>query len=452
MATTSEATGASQAEQSEALYEKLRPGPGMAPTEVGAHQRARIYSALIGLVADRGRDAVTVRELTRLANVSSRAFYKHFDGTEECFLRTYELITRRAAKRIVASQAGERDWRKRLHLAFGAFVRELEREPQAARFALVDAYAGGPKTLERVQHTDNIFETMLTESFLRAPDDINVSPLLIKGVVAGVAHVARTRTMTNRTDEATTVGGQLADWALSYHSESVGLLAELDRGSPSHASGVGRFPVPSSEEERGEESRALSDARALILSATAKLAVAEGYGSLTVSRIRAAAGVQPRFFAAHFSGVEDCFLATMELRAVSAVSRAAYARAAKLTWQGGVYRAISSLCGQIASDNALAQLCFADAFAPDRAVSNCRESFVTLIVQLLSDDAPTNCLSDTLRIEAAAGAVWGVLHHQVTSGQSRQLPRIAATLSVIALAPLIGMSPAIEAIHQEQAG
>lgn len=86
------------------LFGKLSPGPGMSPQQVASHQRARIHSAMIVLVAERGYSAATVRDLAQLAGVSTRAFYEHFSGKEECFLRTYELAVRRTAKRIVVSR------------------------------------------------------------------------------------------------------------------------------------------------------------------------------------------------------------------------------------------------------------------------------------------------------------------------------------------------------------
>jgi len=51
-------------------YAKLHPGPGWTREQAASHQRARIYAAMIELVAERGYGAVTVRELVRFAGVS----------------------------------------------------------------------------------------------------------------------------------------------------------------------------------------------------------------------------------------------------------------------------------------------------------------------------------------------------------------------------------------------
>lgn len=98
------------------MPQKLTPGPGMAAADVAAHQSARIHRAMIEIVAARGYDAVKVRELVHLAGVSSAAFYKHFESKEDCFLRTHDLVVRRATRRIIASQAGEEAWKERPRL------------------------------------------------------------------------------------------------------------------------------------------------------------------------------------------------------------------------------------------------------------------------------------------------------------------------------------------------
>ena len=123
------------------MPDKLHPGPGMAASDVAAHQSARIHRAMIEIVADQGYEAVKVRELVHLAGVSSAAFYKHFKDKEDCFLRTHDLVVRRATRRIISSQEGEEDWRTRPRLVFEAFARELKDDPGAAYLVLVEAYA-----------------------------------------------------------------------------------------------------------------------------------------------------------------------------------------------------------------------------------------------------------------------------------------------------------------------
>jgi hypothetical protein len=55
-----------------ALYPKLQPGPHpLAPESVASNQRARLYGAMIELVAARGYEASTVAELCAIRRRTS---------------------------------------------------------------------------------------------------------------------------------------------------------------------------------------------------------------------------------------------------------------------------------------------------------------------------------------------------------------------------------------------
>lgn len=443
MAAAGEAT---RVEPSEALYTKLRPGPGRSATEVSVHQRARIHSAMVELADERGYAGVTVRELARRAGVSTRAFYQHFDGKEDCFLSTYVRVVRRVGKRIVASQAGEGDWQERLRLAFGAFAYELEHEPQAARLVLVEGYAVGPRALEQMRCTEAMFEAMLRESFARAPGYVAMPPLVISGIVAGVACVARSRLLARSNAKWSGFGDELMEWALSYHRKAVAALGTLDRRSVfSNATAE----LSLAEAEVKERDQTVRDDRALVLAAVAKLVAAEGYDGLTVPRIRTAAGVSRRNFDVYFEGVKDCFLATLELRASQAIECAARAQINGETLPGGTYQAIAALCSRISSDPLLVRLCFIDIFALGSEGVRCRRRVMAGIGDLVREGIPASRRPSELVVEASVGAMWGVLQQHVISGLERQLPRIAASLAFLALAPALGAEAAEDVIRQE---
>lgn len=428
-------------------YRQLKPRPGHSGQRVADHQRARIQGAMIELVAEYGYNRVTVRELVGRAGVSTRAFYQHFTNKEECFLATYDLLIGRAARRIVAAHEGERDWRQRLRLAFGAFAREVAEEPQAARFTLVEAPGAGPESLERLGHTADMFGAMLNECFARAPDEIELPPLLIRGIVAGVAHVARAHVLAGREVELPGLADEMLEWALCLRGEAAMGLRRFDdpyarppavESEPAAAVGDGDRPV-------------VGDDRALILSAAARLGASEGYGQLSVPRIRAAAGVSRKSFDAHFDDAKECFLEALELRSGRALADAAHQGAASRTWPGGVHRALAALCTHIARDPVRARAVFVEVFAAGPDGVRCRTRVITNVAEYVAASAPVGLRPSPLATEASVGAVWGILHHQIVAGPTQRLPEIAATLSYLVLAPAIGALAAAEAIRQEQA-
>jgi AcrR family transcriptional regulator len=428
------------------LFGKLSPGPGMSPRQVASHQRARIHSATIVLVAERGYNAATVRDLAQLAGVSTRAFYEHFSGKEECFLRTYELAVRRTAKRVAESQRGERDWLERLRRAFEAFAAEIEREPQVARVVLVEVLAAGTPALRRMRSVEGIFEAMIGECFTCAPGRVVMPPLVLQGIVSGIARVARDRLLAGREEELPGLAGALMGWALNYRWKPIGILDRLD--SRPAAQRVAAECATAAEQKAWAGP---TDDRALILSAISKLTVADGYEALTVPRIRTAAGVSRRAFDALYDDVDDCLLAALELHTGEALSKLVSAYGAGRTWAGGVYRAVAALCAHIAQDEAFARLAFVDAFAPGPAAIRRRTRLVGTATELLRESAPPDQRPDPLTAEASVGAVWGVLHHQVIHGQARRLPTIAASLAFLAATPAVGAPAAAQSIRREQA-
>jgi len=434
-------------EPSEALYRKLSPGPGRPAREVALHQRARIHGAMVEIVGERGYRAVTVRELARLAGVSTRAFYEHFDGKEDCFLRTYEVVVQRAAGRIVAAQRGERDWEPRLQCAFSAFAEEIEGKPHAGRLALVETLAVGPLALEQMRRAEGMFEAMVGESFAKAPDEVATPALIVKGIVAGVGGVARTRLLEDGERELPDIAEELMEWALSYRCEAAAEIGGLDSG-PAPSSPAGGLEASAAAER--ESDGTLGDERALILSAVAKLAATDGYWQLTVPRIRSAAGVSRRSFDAQFESVEDCFLAALELRVERALSQAKRAYVEAPSWPLGIHRALGALCDRIARDPVLGRLGFAEAFAPGLDSMRRRESIMASISALFRESAPAELRPSELTAEASVAAIWGILHYYVGSGQAQRLGQVVPVLSYLALAPALGAPVAADALLRER--
>jgi AcrR family transcriptional regulator len=404
---------------------------------------------MVNIVADYGYEAVKVREIVHLAGVSSGAFYKHFESKEDCFLRTHDLVVRRATRRIIASQAAETDWRRRPRLIFNAFARELEGDSAAARYALVEAYASGPVALAQARKTEATFEAMLAQSFARAPGGVVVPPMVIEGMMAGVVRVSRTRLLSGEETELTHLADEMSEWMLCYPGLSADGLADLDIQLVWRDTRLLPLTVLSGSGE-GEAWPNTGD-RALILASVAELTAASGYSHLTSSGIRRDAGVPRAVFKFHFEGIEDCFIAAMEQRAGEAMAEAARAQTAGRTWSGGLYRAISALCDQIAADPLLASVCLVDNFTPSSSGSRIRSQLIAAVTEQLADSAPLVEQSSSTIAEASSAAVWSLFHHHVVRALVHSPPHVAATLSFMALAPVIGAQAAVAAISAEQA-
>jgi AcrR family transcriptional regulator len=426
---------------------KLSPGPGLPAAKVAAHQLARIHEAMVEIVAKRGYGELKVRDIVDCAEVSTRAFYELFASKEDCFLQTYGLISRRATQRIIAAQAEEEDWRKRARLVFAKFVDELEKAPEGAHLALVDAYAAGEEPLRQAWRTERIFEGMLVECFARAPDGVAVPPLLVEGMVAGVARVARNRLLTGRLSELRDSSDELIEWMLCCSDPAAVQLLDLDLRSVWRNTVLESFDSSAFDDE--VDPWPSTGDRALVLAAIAGLALENGWRGLTASRICSTAAVSRRKFSAYFDDVEDCYLAALEQRAGEAMAQAARARSAAKSPEGGVYRAIAALCEHIADDAFLARVCLTEDFsdAPDGTRSRLR--LTAAVQELFNDASPGTPRPPAVVTQASSGAIWALFHHHIIRDRPRRR-QISATLAFLALAPRVGGSAALAAIEAEQ--
>lgn len=391
---------------------------------------------MIELVAEHGYNAVSVVKLANHARVSKRDFYKLFAGKEECFLAAYDLIISHSVRGINAATEGEEEWRERLRLGFLAFADQITSSPEAARLALVEVFNAGAAAVERMQRTSLLFEALVAKNLALADEAPRLPPLVVKGVVAGGSRLARARLLSGQPRELALDGGELLEWALSFCDDEVVRLR-----------GLGAAEAPPSSEAAPVVP--LEDERALIIAATGKLASKEGYPTLTVPRIRAAAGVSRHSFDTHFEGVADCFLATLETLSERTLVAAAPVYFTADDWASGVHQMISGLCWRLARDPTFAGLAFLEVFSPGPEAIQWRSDMIARLAARLRRGAPPTRRPSEFAAEASIGAMWGVIHHFVATGRGAQLPIAAPALSYLALAPALGGAAAIDVIAAE---
>lgn len=391
---------------------------------------------MIELVAEHGYDAVSVVRLTNRARVSKRDFYKLFAGKEECFLAVYDTIVSRSVRGIVAAVEGEEDWRERLRLGFLAFADQITRNPETVRLALVDALTVSAVAVERMQRTNLLFEALMVKILGLADDAPRLPPLVVRGVVSGGSRLAQARLLSGHPRQPALNGDELLAWALSFCDDDIVRLRGLGAEEGSLLSDAAPV-VP------------LGDDRSLILAATAKLASRGGYATLTVPRLRAAAGVSRRSFDAHFEGVADCFLATLETFSDRTLAAAAPVYLTAGDWASGVHRMIAGLCRRLASDPTFAVLAFLEAFSPCPEAIQWRSEMIVRLAARLRRGAPSAQQPSEFAAEASIGALWGVIHHFVATGRGARLPVAAPALSYLALAPALGGAGAVDVIASE---
>lgn len=382
---------------------------------------------------------MTVRQISALAGVSTRTLYQLFPGgKQECLLSAYHEAVRGTARRVAIAHLSDGDVDGRLARALEAFAEELRERPQMARFALVDVFAAGESARERSEHTQQLFEGMVNLNF-RGAGGAAPPPLLVKGVVAGLARVARARVLEDRVAVLPASVEELLEWTRTYRSPAAAQLREL-RGSI-----LPHVLSPTVTNSFGGPARCDADEK-LILDAVLELMAREGRADFGAARISAAAGVPRRRFEALFTSAQACLFASLEQHAARTLAAAGAAFIAGGSWPEGLPHALASLCARLAAEPRLAHLALVQTLALGPDGVRFRERLLDRFATSLRASAPPDQRPSALVAEASAGAIWGVLYHHVAHDATQQIGELVPDLSFLALAPVLGSTGAIEAI------
>jgi AcrR family transcriptional regulator len=113
-------------------------------------QRARLLGAAGLAVEELGWSHVTVASIAARARVSRRTFYDLFEDREDCLLAVCEDVSDRIGAEIAAALAGGKNqaWRERVRAGLWVILSFFDREPELARFCVVQSARGGRRVLE----------------------------------------------------------------------------------------------------------------------------------------------------------------------------------------------------------------------------------------------------------------------------------------------------------------
>jgi AcrR family transcriptional regulator len=119
-------------------------------------QRSRLLGAAVMAVEELGWSRVTVASIAARARVSRRTFYDLFEDREDCLLAVCQDASARIAGEIATVMAeGDREgrgdgllWRERVRTGLWVVLSFFDREPELARFCVVQSARGGRRVLE----------------------------------------------------------------------------------------------------------------------------------------------------------------------------------------------------------------------------------------------------------------------------------------------------------------
>ncbi len=161
-------------------------GRGASKEELAANQRERILYAAAQLAEQKGYNATTIADVTRLAGVDGRTFYAAFADKQDAFMAVHEL----GVQQVMSATAGAfftRDcWPERMWAAGQAFSGFLESNPMIAHVGFVEAYAVGPGAVQRVEDSHVTFTIFLQEGYQQRPERPQPSRLTLEAIITSI--------------------------------------------------------------------------------------------------------------------------------------------------------------------------------------------------------------------------------------------------------------------------
>ncbi|MHB8241303.1 MAG: TetR/AcrR family transcriptional regulator [Solirubrobacteraceae bacterium] len=165
----------------------LPPGrPRLSEEEVAWNHRMRIMYAAACLAQEKGYTATTVADITRLAGVDGRAFYRLFADKQEAFMAVHELGFQQVMDITARGFFSGTSWPERTWEAGRALTQLLERNPLVAHVGFVEAYAVGRNAAQRVEDSHIAFTIFLQEGFQHQQAATCLSRIALEAIITTI--------------------------------------------------------------------------------------------------------------------------------------------------------------------------------------------------------------------------------------------------------------------------
>lgn len=386
---------------------RLKPGRSQSKVAVIASQRFRLQRAMIELTARDGFDAVTVRKLTKCAGVSSRSFYLRFSGIDDCLLTSYHEVMAAAVRRIAATRSAELGAADQVDRALRALLGHLLTNRDVAAFVLIEIYAGGPAAIAAIATEERRLEAALRGCLDRRS---RRSPKpAVAAVVAAALRCARVQLIDASPQEATDTIDALTQWAREIIDEREEVGIPLASSQASWRMESLRGAAPSTPADRDEED--------LILAAVLRLALPDGFHTLTSSKVSSAAGVPAARFRRYFANLADSYLAAIRRTCRSFFIELTSEADSDPTPRASIHAALNKASRRAASDPAAARLTFRQVLDAGIAGLTCREALISELAMACGGADPRAARPLQIRAESRVAALWAAL------AESAQGPR-----------------------------
>src|ERR1700722_6929994 len=115
--------------------------------QVAELQRARMLTAMVQEISERGAANVSVAHVVARSGVSRRTFYQIFDDREDCFLAAFDDALGHVAARGIPAYEAPGMWSAGMRSALAALLDCFEHDAALGRLLIVEGLAAAPGAL-----------------------------------------------------------------------------------------------------------------------------------------------------------------------------------------------------------------------------------------------------------------------------------------------------------------
>jgi AcrR family transcriptional regulator len=171
----------------------IRSDRGRGRGQVAELQRARLLTAMVQEVSERGAAHVSVGHVVGRSGVSRRTFYEIFDDREDCFLAAFDDALNHVAAVVIPAYEAGTTWRARIRAGLSALLESLESDPASGRLLIVESLAAGSGAFERRREVLAEIATAIEEGRTERKASLDLPALTAEGIVGGVLSVLHAR-------------------------------------------------------------------------------------------------------------------------------------------------------------------------------------------------------------------------------------------------------------------
>jgi AcrR family transcriptional regulator len=215
------------------------PGLYRIPREVVTnHQRQRMLTAAVEVVAEHGYPSLSVQQFVERAGVSRSTFYEHFDNKHDCVLAAHKAAFEQLTSAISDDCATGGDWPADVSAAVGAGLAFAADCPGQARLLIVSGAAvADPRLSRRAQVVEDHFVKLLGAGRLSQAAVSSLPEATERALVGAVSSVVGAELLAGRHDLLPELKPELVQIILTPYlgADKAARIATQRRDSPKPA-------------------------------------------------------------------------------------------------------------------------------------------------------------------------------------------------------------------------